>query len=363
MKKSMILAMLACFRIAGSAHVSPRRFSVRHFRLYTLWLLGGLLLVGNSAQAGLKAGDILVLDYESRAVVVVKPTTGHRRILSNFGDPAQGPQGTDLTGVAVGATGPIYVTELHGLIFAVDRNTGERSLVSDFSQGNIQGALYYGLGLDAAGRLFVHNSHRIFRVRVNPPTDHRVIVSDFENPAQGEVCSDGCFIPDLALQHARKFFVTTSALTDQIFRVNTVTGERRLVTDFGNPAQGPPGVLAFSPGLAVEATGHILAGAEGELGYLLFRIDPTTGNRTILSDFGNRAQGPRGINLHGMALEESGNIIVAAAKCDPTTGVCINVLFRVNPKTGQRVVFSNGNKRSQGPALGALTSIAVVPRP
>ena len=78
-----------------------------------------------------------------------------------------------------------------------------------------------------------------------------MIVSDFHNPTQGELCSsedfgqDNCLIVGLTLQHARKIFVATNFSneadvqeTSKILRVNAVTGERTLVTDFNNPAQG-----------------------------------------------------------------------------------------------------------------------------
>ena len=73
------------------------------------------------------------------------PTTGHRRVLTDLRNPAQGPRSLGAAGVAVGATGPIYIndftagSETQGAILAVDRDTGQRSLVSDFGQGNVQG--------------------------------------------------------------------------------------------------------------------------------------------------------------------------------------------------------------------------------
>jgi len=71
-----------------------------------------------------------------------------------------------------------------------------------------------------------------------------------------------------------------------LFRVDPTTGVRTVLSDFGSGAnQGvDPG-----EGMAIEASGQILAtdydaGTNGQ--GALFRIDPTTGARTILSDFG-----------------------------------------------------------------------------
>lgn len=40
----------------------------------------------------------------------------------------------------------------------------------------------------------------------------------------------------------------------------------------------------------------------------LFRVDPTTGNRTLLSDFGNAGQGPLGSNPLGVAVSSPAGI-------------------------------------------------------
>jgi hypothetical protein len=52
-----------------------------------------------------------------------------------------------------------------------------------------------------------------------------------------------------------------------------------------------------------------LAGTGG-LG-ALFRVNPVTGVRTLLSDFGNAAQGPLGRLPFGVALEAAGTILVS----------------------------------------------------
>ena len=235
-----------------------------------------------------------------------------------------------------------------------------------------KGIFSYGLAVDAKGRVIANLDisgppafGRALQalVRVDPKTDERALITDFGNAVQGEVCSFDpdnqvyCFIAGLTLQHAKKIFVATQQdAIAKIFRVNTATGERILVTDFSNPAQGADGgaFVGFGGPLAVEASGQLLAVDDSNR---LLRIDPTTGNRTVLSDFGNRAQGPRGTSLHSVGLEGSGNILVAALNIDGTN----NLLFRVAPKTGRRVVLSNSKKSAQGPALNAPTSLAVVP--
>jgi len=87
-------------------------------------------------------------------------------------------------------------------------------------------------------------------------------------------------------------------------------------------------------GVAVEASGHILVidgdAGTGGLG-ALFRVDPTTGVRTLLSDFGVGVN--QGNLPFGVAVEASGNILVI----DSAAGI----LFRVDPITGARTVLSD----------------------
>jgi Ca2+-binding RTX toxin-like protein len=77
----------------------------------------------------------------------------------------------------------------------------------------------------------------------------------------------------------------------------------------------------------------------------LFRVQPATGRRTILSDFGNSTQGPVGESPTGVALEASGRILVT----DPNAGTNRGgALFRVNPTSGSRVVISDFDDPAQG---------------
>jgi hypothetical protein len=84
-----------------------------------------------------------------------------------------------------------------------------------------------------------------------------------------------------------------------LFRVDAISGNRSLVSDFGNAAQGP---LGRDPlGLALEAGGTVLvadASAPTVRG-ALFRVDAISGNRSLVSDFGNAAQGPVGLDPIG----------------------------------------------------------------
>ena len=361
---------------SGSTRASNVGSYCLRFAICFFWLL-----VGRPAQAEINAGDILVVDQQGGtdnlgALILVNPRTGHRSVLSDFGNKDQGDLGhSDLSSVAVGRGGQIYVSALFsgdpafggGALFEVDPDTGERKLLSNLSQRNIQGFLYYGLAVNAQGKVIANLTKLVKStyalVQIDPKTDKRALITDLTNRAQGVTESDR-FITDLAIERLGTILIGTARGSGQpdsvIFRVDPVTGKRRLLSNFADAKQGDDVVadLWFSKGLAIETSGQILAALGDAPGNLLLRIDPNTGKRAVLSDFDNPEQGNLGVSLAGVALEKSGNIIVGAS--DPS--VTIFSLFRVQPKTGQRVLLSDSNNPAQGgPTLIGLTYIAVVP--
>ena len=175
-------------------------------------------------------------------------------------------------------------------------------------------------------------------------------------------------IIDLAVEHSGKILIGTADTSSEfvgaeIFRVHPVTGKRRLLSDFANAAQGADVVdLAVTTGLVIETSGQILVASGNSLAAprnLLLRIDPKTGQRTVLSDFDNPAQGHVGVTLQGVAVEQSGKIIVGAMS-DPFVDTFS--LFRVKPKTGRRTLLSDSNNPAQGPPFIGIADIAVVPK-
>jgi sugar lactone lactonase YvrE len=108
-------------------------------------------------------------------------------------------------------------------------------------------------------------------------------------------------------------------------------------------------------GLAREASGAWLV-ADGER-RTLFRIDPATGNRTVVSgcvSHGNECtapvvgSGPELTSLTGLALEGVGAVLVGQP----------NLLLRIDPGSGNRTAVSGGSLGS-GPALGTPAAVAL----
>ncbi|MFO1153568.1 MAG: hypothetical protein U1E42_07860 [Rhodospirillales bacterium] len=146
-----------------------------------------------------------------------------------------------------------------------------------------------------------------------------------------------------------------------IYRVQAGTGKRILVSDFNDIAQGVVAGNFAGIGLAVGRSGQILVNtvASDVDSPVILRVDPKTGQRTILSNFDDSSQGPLGDGLSGLAVERSNTILVGAFKLPIVTYE--HSLFRVNPKTGRRIVLSDTNNVAQGPSIGAIAYITVVP--
>jgi hypothetical protein len=374
MKKAAKWATFLKAYIYGAGRTSVFRFSRRWLISGCVALLGGMLMAGGLAQAGtLQGGDILVADQNANKLFKVDPVTGVRSVISDFSNSAQGPVNSassmqpSLSGVAVGQ-GQIFVTNLFAGIYRVDPTTGNRTLVSNFTQGALQGTVGYGVAVDAFGRV-VTNLNLVALVRVAPRTDTRAIVSNLLNPAQGSLSStcsalSSCYINDLTLDPLGAILigVNDGGAHSALYRVDPVTGYRLLLSNFNNMAQGTDVVYLGDTGLTVEKpSGRILATSGGWVAAprnLLLRIEPITGQRTVLSDFDNPAQGPTGFGLTGLGVETAGTIIVGAA---PPIGGSATQIFRVNPQTGHRVLLSDSTNPQQGPSFSAITYLTVVP--
>ena len=141
--------------------------------------------------------------------------------------------------------------------------------------------------------------------------------------------------------------LTIDADTDALIQVNPVTGDRTVVSASGTRGSGP-GFL-FTRGVITESDGQILV-CEGDLTDTnnrpsILRVDPTTGDRTIISgcvDVACASQvgtGPAFDTLFDIILDDNGDILVADTEID--------TLFRVDAVTGDRTVLSSNTRRNR----------------
>jgi hypothetical protein len=287
---------------------------------------------------GLIPGAALVTDgsggtNEQGALYMVDPSSGQRSLLSDFGNSNQGPLGSYPEGLLVVPASllgwwsgvlvcdPFAGTNGQGALFSVD-GAGNRTTIIDFGDDSgTQGvypdsmALYSGLlGLGNAvlvtdGSAGSTGQGVLFTV--NPATRTRSVLSDFGNASQGWVDPNLLSTPIsvLVTPNDQIYVLVDEAGTNgagALVQVNASTGYRTLVSDFGNAAQGvlgvDPNALAWLPssgGIAVS-DGDDGTGNDGEV----FLVNPSNGMRTTLSDFGNSNEGVMGAEPSGLAVTQ-----------------------------------------------------------
>ena len=306
----------------------------------------------------LQPGDILVVDPDASPASTgvlfrVDPQTGARTVLSSFG--AGSP-----SAVAIEADGDILVTDTAagtdpnggtsewGVLYRLSRDpvTGDliRTVLTDFGVGADTGRNPRAVAVEADGQILVTTgipgtlNNKPLLVRVDPVSGGRTIVSDFQDGSQGALGIDP---RGIATEAGGAILVIDAqggpSALGELFRINPQTGFRTSVSRFNTP------ILGTTPtSVAVEATGQILVTDEGHLTTplgLLFRIDPQSGLRTVLSDFNTGAN--TGREPAGVAIEADGQILVvdrhAGIPGEPQGGL----LFRIDPQTGARTIVSD----------------------
>jgi hypothetical protein len=260
------------------------------------------------------------------SILSVDPATGARTLFSDLTQTAQGPLGKEPTGIAV-------LSSLLGL--------GNRIEVTDPESGtNMQGAVF----------------------QIDPQTGIRSILSDFGNSAQGPLGADPISITTtdgLLGLGAGILVLDDQAGTGQhgaFFGVNTLTGQRVILSDFGNSAQGPsmqnPLCVVAASGLLGQGTSSILvvdsSGGTNGLG-AVYSVNIFGGTRTLLSDFGNTQQGPLGADPEAVACAPqwfgfSDKVFVLDRQAGTNQS---GAIFMVT-SNGQRTLLSDLGNSSQG---------------
>lgn len=264
-------------------------------------------------------GHIIVADQLENAVFRVDPVSGDRAVLSDD-NTGTGPVFDNPAGVAVEAIGTILVTD-HGndTVLRLDPITGDRTIVSDQDHG---GGLNFGTPLeievDADGTLLVADGVIPGIFRVDSVTGDRTVVS-----GGGVGTGPGFLFPwGLAIEADGNLLVADPFL-DALFRVDVASGDRLIIAeDFIEPR-----------GTTVEDDSQVLV---AEAADAVLRVDPLTGGVSVVSD-ATRGTGPLFDEPSWIGLEANGDVLVA----DLTS------LYRVDPLTGDRLLLS-------GPGLGSV---------
>ncbi|WP_432722711.1 hypothetical protein R0381_001516 [Jeongeupia wiesaeckerbachi] len=278
------------------------------------------------------------------ALLKVNPNTGVRTLLSDFGNAASGPLGLFPSGVQVvggllDLWATIYVvdpfagTDALGALFKVRSDNGQRILLSDF-------------GNPSQGPLGVYPDSIALRpTLLDDLLGHELVIADASAGTE-----------------------TRGA----VFTVSAVTGTRTLLSDFGNasqgavdanPLSGPVGVVVAPAWSAQAGAIYVLVAQAGpkRIGQLV-KVDPVSGQRTLISDFGNVVYGPKGAGLQPGSLSWSGPSSDRVLVQDGNAGTnSLGALFSVDPVSGLRTLLSDFGDTTSG-ALGNLPAgLTIVP--
>lgn len=364
------------------------------------------LLIGTSAIAQPPSGSILSIDAiagtASHGQLFVISQTGQRSVLSDFGASSQGKLGVEPNAVTwlpttlLGPSAGILVTDGsggtggNGALFKVNPQTGARTVLSDF--GDTRGiAGSYPIGiltlgglLDSFPTIYVIDAYAgasglgiLFQVDVE--TGFRTVISDFNDSTEGplgEYPNSIAWNPGLLglLGLSGNTFIVADGAAGflgygGVFSVST-NGKRTLVSDFGNSAQGKvdpnplsfPVSVAVAPALSSQAGNIFVLDAQAgtnEKG-LLVKIS-AKGMRTVISDFGDASKGPLAAGLESGALVwqvGQNSILVQDGNAGTNSK---GALFSVNPVTGVRTLLSDFGNLSTGSTGSLPAGLGLVP--
>jgi streptogramin lyase len=119
-----------------------------------------------------------------------------------------------------------------------------------------------------------------------------------------------------------------ASITSKLIKVDPVTGVQTLISEAGD--------FNYPVGLVVETDGNILVvDAKAKK---IIRVDPGTGVQTVLSDAANAGQGTPFLLPTHVALDAAGDLYVSDGKVN--AGANERLLFKVNKTTGNRTIIT-----------------------
>ena len=342
-------------------------------------------------------------------IVSVNPTTGNRTLVSGAGMGTG--ENLNSAGFAIIGSNVYAANEAENDIAKIDTLTGNRTVVSSSTVGTgpgLNGTNIPGdVELDHSGNLLALTVQSSSLLRIDPTTGNRTLISGLgvgTGPDFGLIGSQIGLAAD-GTMFANQF---QGIFTDQtpVLSIDPVTGNRTILSDATHgtgPLFAPStallvvpnvpepstivlaaiGVLALlahrwrrgikglGPAMALVAAtcsahaaglpaGDIVISASisgsspGDAGLLL--VDPTTGDRTILSD-NTHGTGPAFYRPQGVSLAPDGSLLVAD-QGPPNTSGRLQAIFRVDPATGDRTVVSDDSGQFSGRGLARLRSKA-----
>ena len=305
-----------------------------------LVVLGSVVLectaFGQASGFKLNPGDILYADsgnaLDGGFVIKLDANSGQETVLSSGGF-LQLPFAP-----LIDSTGQIVVSD-SGRLIRINPKTGIQTVIAN----NNRGLLGYpqGIALSQSGAILVANLQAIIQV----------------NPVNGQVrtvSAGGSFVfpLDVAVASNGELLVLNIAFPSQIVRVNPQTGAQYVVSQ-GGYLKNPQAITVGGNDIYITD----VATADGNFGVgRILRVDGLTGNQTVVST-GGYLVGPVGI-----AMDAKGQLIIGdpytvnPLSLDLVNGGYDGAIVRIDPATGEQTLLARG----QGGYLNPR-GVAVVP--
>jgi sugar lactone lactonase YvrE len=240
--------------------------------------------------------------------------------------------------------GDILVADLHAdAVVEVDPSTGGQTVISDntINTGTDLFVDPSGIALDDSGNILVADAETGAGntgavISVNPTTGQQTVVSDntintgtdhFENPIAIALEADG----DILIAD------NPVGIADPVIRVDPATGQQTLVSS--NDVNTGADLFSQLSGIAVESDGQILLSDLDSLSPhpgAIIRVDPTTGQQSVVSSNVVNSGTDLFSEPWGVTLGPSGQIVATDSDAPDNNGAVIAI-----DGAGQQTAISN----------------------
>jgi hypothetical protein len=330
----------------------------------------------------LKSGDLVVSDVAAfgggGGLIRVIPSNGRRNTISENANPPGFPEFVDPRYVAVERSGDLVVAGSFTLnggttsvgVIRVDPDTGARSTVSLTSAaGNFPAAgpsffSPHGIAVESNGQILVTDRGLHAVVRVDPVSGARTVLSSLAVPPAGGLGFVG--VNDLALDATGQILVSDEQGQagpngrGVIFRVDPTTGRRFVVTANG---YNPPGNwLTIPQGIDVDSRGRVLVANPDLLtpaGPGVLAVDPVSGQRSTITNLFTQPGPPAFTVPEDVAHDPAGGSIYAIDNRGATNNV--TGVLRVRRRGGTRTIVSTNSSPVDTPNFDFPWGVAVYP--
>ena len=332
-------------------------------------------------SAGNLYGTTEVRGTSDWGVVFKLDTTGKETVLHSFTGGADG--ATPRAGLVLDSSGNLYGTALQGgppcgpftcgVVFKID-STGNYRVLHGFTGADGENP-EAGLLRDSAGNLYGTTSAGGFGhgvvFKLDATTDKETLLYTFTGAADGAQPLAG-LLPDSAgdlygtTQTGGDFSTCTADGCGVVFKLDPTTGKETVLHTFTGGADGryPQGdLIRDSAGSLYGITSA--GGAPCILGQgcgVVFKLDPTSGQETVLYTFTGGADG--GEPTKASLLMDDVGILYGTTALGGASGGCgalgCGVVFRLDPTTGEENVlyaFTGGADGGQ-PTAGLIQDSA-----